>query len=307
MVRQRSICGHRERISLILRHWIGFLFISCLLVMATVHGQENVAGVVDSLVRVTRTGERAILVSFGADAITGIKTKEGIVVIDAGISTRLTSRYREIIENEFQSTRFRYVIYTHGHHDHTRGSRVFGDAEIIAHVNSVGEIQRQNENRFRAAANLKRVAGEYSRQLTECENRSDEWKENFTQQYRCLSAAGDIEDSITIREPDRVFTDSLVVHLDDITLEMYFFGRCHSASDILVHVPELKLLFTGDLFTRYGRPSVNDDLELQRERWKESAIWLENRSETSATVITGHGQVLGPKDLGSFLQAIKTY
>ncbi len=288
------------------------IFSSCLLVLVScistgiVYSQHfsDDQATIDSLITINRLNENAMLVSFGADAVTAISTMEGIVVIDAGISARLTSRYRKRIENEFQPTRFMYVINTHGHHDHTRGNIVFSDAVIIGHVNSIREIERQNNNRERAAASLKRIAGEYDLKQQQSEQGTEEWQENFTQKYRCLYAGEDISDSILIKVPDSVFTDSLSIRLTDITFEMFYFGNYHSESDILVFVPELKLLFTGDLFTRYGRPSVNENLLPDEDRRKMSDAWLKERMGTIETIITGHGQILGCEDLEAFISRL---
>ncbi|OFY62265.1 MAG: hypothetical protein A2V64_10915 [Bacteroidetes bacterium RBG_13_43_22] len=73
---------------------------------------------IDSLIRVQKLNDRSILVNFGYDAVSAINTEQGIVVIDAGISTGLTSRYKKIIQKEFRRDDFIYVINTHGHHDH---------------------------------------------------------------------------------------------------------------------------------------------------------------------------------------------
>src|SRR5512139_2361535 len=73
---------------------------------------------VDSLLRVQKINNRTLLVNFGYDAITAIETDQGIVIVDAGISTELTYRYKKLIENVFHNDNFIYVINTHGHHDH---------------------------------------------------------------------------------------------------------------------------------------------------------------------------------------------
>ena len=46
---------------------------------------------VDSLIKVQKVNDRTIIVNFGYDAITAIKTEQGIVLVDAGISTALTT------------------------------------------------------------------------------------------------------------------------------------------------------------------------------------------------------------------------
>ena len=64
---------------------------------------------IDSLIEVKRINEKTLLITFGYDAITAVNTNKGIVVVDAGISPGLTSRYRKIIEKEFNTSAIRKV------------------------------------------------------------------------------------------------------------------------------------------------------------------------------------------------------
>jgi len=92
----------------------------------------------DKHLKVQKLSERVFVVGSGSNyytAIIGIKTEEGLVGIDAGISPIMTARYREIIELETGRNDFIYLINTHGHDDHTSGNQVFSDVPIIAHEN----------------------------------------------------------------------------------------------------------------------------------------------------------------------------
>jgi cyclase len=284
------------------------VFVLLFSTLPRVHGQDTNPDrsdyLIDSLIIVTRLNEKMVLVSFGADVVAAISTTDGIAVIDAGISTGLTSKYRSIIEKEFHDKRFKYVIITHGHHDHTRGNSVFSDARIVGQQNTALEIERQNRNREKSAAGLKRIVDEYDLALKQCKPGTDDWYENFIQKYRCFLAWEDIRDSSLIIVPDMLFTDSLTISLADVTFELFYFGKCHSESDVMVFIPRMGLLFTGDLFMRYGRPSVNENLLHDKDRWKVSINWLEERMDKIQTVVTGHGRILGKEDLQSFTAII---
>ena len=52
--------------------------------------------------------------------------------------------------------------------------------------------------------------------------------------------------------PSKTFNDRMTLDLGDLTLKLYYFGRAHSGSDILIQVPEEELLLTGDLFLDIG-------------------------------------------------------
>lgn len=69
----------------------------------------------------------------------------------------------------------------------------------------------------------------------------------------------------------------------------------------------MKILFIGDLFFKYGRPGLNDDLMTDRVRWKKSVQWLENRMDHIEHIIGGHGQMLTVNDLKDFNRKISGY
>lgn len=256
---------------------------------------------IDSLISIKKIFERTILVSFGADAITAIKTQEGIVVIDAGISTGLTSKFRLKLEDFFQSNEFAYVINTHAHPDHYGGNSVFADAQIIIHENGLQEISAQKENPEKTKESLKSIVAQYEQRLKGCEPNTEEWREVFTQKIRYSFALNDAEEQTLIKQPEITFSDSLKIDMGDASFEMIFFGKCHSESDILIYVPELNQLFTGDLFSRYGRPSINDSLPPDKVRWKRAAAWIEKRMPDITTIISGHGELLSKEDLTDFI------
>ncbi len=255
---------------------------------------------IDSLIEIQKVNERCILIKFGADAITAINTKKGIVVIDAGISPGLTARYRKIIENEYKRNDFTYVINSHGHPDHIGGNTVFPEAGIAGHVNSLKEVSEQLKNREGRIRSLGKTVEYYELQLKATEQDTKEWKENFTQRTRYLSAYNDAKYLTAVKQPDITFSDSLKIDSGDTTFEMIWFGKSHSNSDILIYIPEMNILFTGDLFSKYGRPGFNDTSITDKKRWRQSVRWIEKRMINIENIIDGHGGMLSVDDLKSF-------
>jgi glyoxylase-like metal-dependent hydrolase (beta-lactamase superfamily II) len=259
---------------------------------------------IDSLIEVKRINEKTLLITFGYDAITAINAKNGIIVIDAGISPGLTSRYRKKIEKEFNRKDFIYVINSHGHPDHYGGNSVFPEAMIVGQVNSLREIAVHNENLDKVILNLKRVYTEYDSTLKTIEQGTIGWIDNFTQKIRYQFAYNDASEGTGIKQPGITFYDTLDIDAGDITLNLLYFGEAHSASDILIFIPELAILFTGDLLFSYGRPAFNTDKDPDRERWNRSIEWINERRGNIEVIIGGHGQILSSEDLESFLYNI---
>jgi len=51
---------------------------------------------------------------------------------------------------------------------------------------------------------------------------------------------------------DITFDEHTRVHLDDMPIDLYYFGRGHTDGDVFIHLPEDGILFTGDQFALWG-------------------------------------------------------
>ena len=259
---------------------------------------------VDSLFQIHTSNERTSMVTFGAEAISAINTEIGIVVIDAGISTELTEKYRPKIEQAFQHSNFTYVINTHAHPDHCRGNSVFPTAEIAGHENGPEEMEQYWKHPGSVENSLRATVEEYEFNLRDCPPNSEEWYHNFTQKIRYEGAYRDVKKKLPLRKADLMFSDSLAINMGDLTFELKYFGKCHSNSDILIYIPELNVLFVGDLMFQYGRPSIRDKSMADKEIWHRSIAWTERRMHNITTVIGGHGQVFAKDELIAFNKII---
>lgn len=52
--------------------------------------------------------------------------------------------------------------------------------------------------------------------------------------------------------PAITMDDSMRIYLDDMPIDLHYFGRGHTDGDIVVHLPEQRIVITGDLFALYG-------------------------------------------------------
>ncbi|HEU4617363.1 MAG TPA: MBL fold metallo-hydrolase [Gammaproteobacteria bacterium] len=52
--------------------------------------------------------------------------------------------------------------------------------------------------------------------------------------------------------PNIVIDDYLRIYLDDMPLDLHYYGRGHTESDIVVYLPTERMLIAGDLFALYG-------------------------------------------------------
>ena len=159
------------------------------------------------------------------------------------------------------------LINTHSHGDHTHGNFIFApDAAIIGH-----ELCREE---ILASGNA----------------------------AMALFPMIDFGDC-PVTPPTVTFSDRLNAYVDDLKLELIFVGPAHTTNDIVIWVPERKLLFTGDIIFNGGTPFA---LAGSIGGWLDTLDIIEALG--AETIVPGHGEVCGPEvidDVRAYLRFIE--
>ena len=158
----------------------------------------------------------------------------------------------------------RYVLDTHHHGDHAYGNAVFGKAgaQVVAQTN---------------CARLLRVNG----------------PREFAEAGRGPTGRKDVA-SGTLKTPNIVFDDKLVLEDGTQRVEFLFLGHAHTAGDAVAYLPRHKILCTGDA-------CVNGAFNFMGH--SDSASWvrtLERMQQLDVKLICpGHGPPAGPELLAN--------
>ena len=179
-----------------------------------------------------------------------------VVVVDSNISPDST---REVLAalRKLTDKPVRYVINTHWHEDHILGNSVWREAypavQFIGHVqthadlSTVGAANRKGllENGAGGVASLKNAIatgkGLAGNALTDEERVSHESDIFLVERY--LKEAG----SLPIVYPDLEVSSTLILSDLKQPIEIRFLGAAHTRSDLVVWLPNEKLLIAGDL------------------------------------------------------------
>jgi cyclase len=221
-----------------------------------------------------------------------------VLVVD---SAYLPSAAREDIAQirQWTSVPVRYLVNTHWHYDHTMGNAAYLDAfsplSIIAQTETRKQIEGYNPGFLvgyeKDTATLRRILetgkDENGKPLTEPEKtyvksalpgRAPVWEE-----FKPL--AGRLRDLT----PNMAFDHELEVDLGKRKVQIKFLGRGNTAGDVVVYLPEEKIVVTGDLvdhpvpYLGGGYPS-------------EEVLTLEKIAALDVdTIVPGHGEVLHGK------------
>ena len=108
---------------------------------------------------------------------------------------------------------------------------------------------------------------------------------------------------LTLRPPELTFRQELALHLSDFPVELHHVGRpAHTTNDVLVWLPEQKVLFTGDLAFNGGQPFA---LEGSIAGFRKAIGQM--RALAPEVLAPGHGPVCRGEDVDRLLTAMDDY
>ena len=203
--------------------------------------------------------------SWGLNNTGFVLGSDAVVAIDAGFTEARTRALLQSIRS-VTDLPLRTLVNTHHHGDHTNGNYLLPAATIIGH-----ELCRQ-----------KMLETGVPNVIPNPLFPGVEW--------------GDLE----LTPPFVTFEEQLTIYTDDLKLELIFVGPAHTTNDVIVWVPERKLLFSGDLIFNGGTPfvmmgSVAGSLQALEKLRKLAA----------ETVVPGHGLVCGPEIIGDMVAYLR--
>ncbi|HEY3364328.1 MAG TPA: MBL fold metallo-hydrolase [Symbiobacteriaceae bacterium] len=180
-----------------------------------------------------------------------------------------------------------YVINSHDHPDHVHGNVVFAvDASLITAnatrtVMAAMGLQRMDGFRNQILQSVRRLEDQLS-QAEDAQERTRLAKE--LADGRAFLAG--FPSPADYRLPNQSFADELTFHGSHRTARLLAYDGGHSGCDVVLHLPEESILFTGDLVTegnlvfRYGNT----------ERWL--AVLDQLAALNPRVIVTGHGGIL---------------
>jgi cyclase len=183
--------------------------------------------------------------------------RDGVTAIDA-LFTPVMARHLLDEARRVSGRKVARLLNTHHHIDHTGGNANFpAETEIVAHARAKAEMERVGAGVFEV---VKRMAPHFVDDLT---------------------GAG-------YRLPDVTFDgEALELRVDERRLRLLHFGTAHTRGDVLVHLPEERILFAGDVAFFHVTPMA---FEGHIGNWIEVARRVIADVDADV-VVPGHGPV----------------
>jgi cyclase len=177
---------------------------------------------------------------------------EYAIVVDSLATVALTRNFINEIKRVTDKP-VRFLINTHHHGDHIWGNHLFRDATVICHSR---------------CWEMARSTGLYDPNV-----------------LNALYPEFDFK-GIKVTPPGMTFDKKFTIYLDDREVQLIHYEHAHTPGDLIVHLPQEKAIFAGDLLFLYSTPV---GFEAHIQGWIEA---LDLMSYLDAeTFVPGHGPV----------------
>jgi cyclase len=228
------------------------------------------------------------------DANSGLINRGGGVVIDTQSDLAHAREMIDLFGGVWPSMAKR-VVNTHEDLDHVFGNQLFDGAEIIGH-RSLPERMREVADPAENQKLLRGVARLPSRLLLRA-------------LHPGVAAAGEqlLEDydfdGVELVPPTTLFDERHELDLDGVSAHLIYVGPCHQVGDTIIHVPEERVIFAGDVLFRLCTPM---GWVGSFEKWFQCLDLI--ISLEPAVVVPGHGPVCGidgVKEMRAYLEYVR--
>lgn len=216
------------------------------------------------------------------------------IIFDTFLSPNVAQELIKVVE-KLQLSPIKYVVNSHFHNDHIRGNQVFSDKVDIVSTKRTAELIGEVEPE--QLAYEKEFAEErfnyYDSLLTDYKGDSTDIEFTKIQMwhpyYEVLNKS---HLEIKTRLPNMFVEDEINLDGPERTVQLISKGRGHTESDLILYLPDDRIVFTGDLVFIKSHPYLGHGFPKEH---KESLLFI-NSLEVS-TVIPGHGEIGNKNDV----------
>src|SRR5688572_23578522 len=229
--------------------------------------------------------------------------KRDVIVVDSNITSEHT---REVLAElrKLTDKPVKYVINTHWHEDHIIGNRVYRDAfpgvKFVGHRSTLVDLPEVGgANRKGTLQNGKGFIGLLEGKLEIGENLagqkiSEEERLGYASDIKLVSSYLAESKNFEIVLPTVLVDDRLDLSQDKRRIEVRFLGKAHTRADLIVYLPDEKILVSGDLIVHPVPLVGSTSYPLEYGTTLEKLLALD-----ASVIVPGHGPVMRDK---SFLR-----
>ena len=141
---------------------------------------------------------------------------DSVMIVDAQATPRLANKVIEKIRSVTDKP-IKYVVLTHYHAVRVLGASAYGASETIMSAKARAMVVERGQ---------------------------EDWDSEFGRFPRLFQGHESIPG---LTWPTMTFTDAMTLYMGKRRVDLKFLGRGHTAGDIVAHVPDANVMFTGDI------------------------------------------------------------
>jgi cyclase len=204
------------------------------------------------------------------------------------------------IAEQLTSNRIAYVINSHEHNDHIRGNQVFGsDVDILSTAVTREAIARNEPQNIKMER--KTIPKEIIKMQAIFDVEKDpERRRELAFSICTMQGASKSYSELKTRLPNITFEHKLTIHGTKRTVQLLPLAG-HTASDVVLHIPEERIVFMSDLLFVNIHPYLASG---SPEQWKNALAIV--KASGVKIAIPGHGSVGKSADLSAMLKYIQS-
>lgn len=220
--------------------------------------------------------------------IVAVVGDEAVLLVDTGQIPSVARRVLAQIPS-ISSKPIRYIVNTHWHGDHMLANFVFKErfpeAKIFATTHTIAEAAKFHADyAAKNASRMPAVAANMKKRRADAKNEDErEWLDRT---IACVERMGPEIVATRYVAPDHVVDGELSVNLGGVTAVVKHIGAGNTPGDLVVWVPEDKLVATGDMVVAPVPYAIGSPLD----EWSRTIGALLALGAT--TYVPGHGPVM---------------
>ncbi|MFX1298853.1 MAG: MBL fold metallo-hydrolase, partial [Promethearchaeota archaeon] len=142
-----------------------------------------------------------------------------------------------------------FIVITHYHMDHLMGTSLFDiSTQIMTSDRTLKNIQTEGKKRIEEIKKMDLKEIEDSLKIEKDEDKRKELEDDLK---FCNTVRSD---DFFIREPNLTFKEGCVIYGKNKSVQLRTFNKAHTNGDVIVYIPEEKILFAGDLLFARSDP-----------------------------------------------------
>lgn len=144
----------------------------------------------------------------------------------------------------------RYVVNSHYHFDHSHGNQIYADSiEVIGHEYARERLLAGASNTGRTHARfIGSIPGTIERLRADLdEAETAEERAQIQQRIEIQEAFREATDAVVPTPPNVTLNDRMTLFRGGREIRLEYFGRGHTGGDVVVYLPQERVLLTGDL------------------------------------------------------------